>query len=142
MVECKFHNRPGIKSDVKVSLYVQARFEDIRTRDENKNIRQAWLVTNTKLTSEAMKYGECKNIQLLSWSYPEHASLAHLIERYNLFPITTLTSLNRYQKGLLLQNGLLLCKDAKAQRTLLERSGLKPDEIDAIIQEATAVCVL
>src|SRR3989344_922725 len=30
MVECKFHNEQGIKSDVKVALYVQARFEDIQ----------------------------------------------------------------------------------------------------------------
>ena len=43
MIECKFHNRPGIKSDVKVSLYIQARFEDIRSRDQNKEFQQAWL---------------------------------------------------------------------------------------------------
>ncbi len=140
MAECKFHNRPGIKSDVKVSLYVQARFEDIRARDENKNIRQAWLVTNTKLTSEAMKYGECKNIQLLSWSYPDTNNLPHLIGKYNLFPITTLTSLNRYQKGLLLQNGLVLCKDMQTERATLEKTGLKPHEIDNIVQESLAVC--
>lgn len=140
MIECKFHNRPGLKSDVKVSLYVQARFEDIRARDENKNIRHAWLVTNTKLTSEAIKYGECKNIQIIGWSYPESNNLAQLIHQYNLFPITTLTSLNRYQKNLLLRSGLVLCKDAQSQRAALEKTGLKPEEIDAIIQESTAVC--
>src|SRR3989338_10273149 len=29
MVECKFHNQPGIKSDVKISLYIHARFQDV-----------------------------------------------------------------------------------------------------------------
>ena len=30
MVECKFHNLPGVRSDVKVALYIQARFEDLQ----------------------------------------------------------------------------------------------------------------
>ncbi len=140
MIECKFHNKPGLKTDVKVSLYVQARFEDIYGRDENKKFKQAWLITNTKLTTEAIKYSECKNINLISWDYPHTNNLAQLIQHYNLFPITTLTSLNRYQKGILLQNGLVLCKDAPTQRPLLARAGLKAGEIDALLQEAHAVC--
>lgn len=139
MIECKFHNRPGLKTDVKISLYVQARFEDIYARDENKKFKQAWLVTNTKLTTEAIKYGECKNIHLLSWSYPEANNLAQLIHHYNLFPITTLTSLSRYQKNLLLKNDFVLCKDTYDKRAL-EKLGLKPAEIDKIVQESLAVC--
>ncbi|MFO8030607.1 MAG: ATP cone domain-containing protein [Cyclonatronaceae bacterium] len=29
MVECKFHNRPGVKCDVKVPLYIHSRFRDV-----------------------------------------------------------------------------------------------------------------
>lgn len=140
MIECKFHNRAGIKTDVKVSLYIQARFEDIIARDENKKFKQAWLVTNTKLTSEAIKYSECKNITVISWAYPSQNNLAHLIQQYSLFPITTLTSLNKYQKQSLLEQGVVLCKDTVNQRANLERAGLKPAEIDKLLQEAQAVC--
>ena len=31
MIECKYHNHPGIFCDVKIPLYIHARFEDIKT---------------------------------------------------------------------------------------------------------------
>lgn len=145
MIECKFHNRVGMKSNVKVTLYVQARFEDIRDAWEKKESRQdeiheVWVVTNTQFTSEAIKYGECKNIKLLGWGYPAQGSLAELIEKHSLFPITTLTSLSKYQKRTLIKNGLVLCKDARSHKKTLEKLRFKPNEIKKIIAEAEAVC--
>ena len=147
MIECKFHNRTVIKSDVKVTLYVQARFEDISDAWKQKErvehtFHQAWVVTNTQFTSEAIKYGICKNMQLLGWGYPAKDNLAQLIEKYELFPITTLTSLNRSQKRRLLKEGLVLCKDARDHKKTLEKVGFKPREIQKIIAEAEAVCKL
>ena len=145
IIECKFHNRVGLKSDVKVPLYVQARFEDIRDAWEGnphhtKEFHQVWIVTNTQFTTQALKYGECKKMKLMSWAYPAHASLASLIEKYDLFPITTLTSLNRRQKRIFLKHGLVLCKDAQDHKKTLQKLGLKPAEIKRIIHEAQAVC--
>jgi len=145
MVECKFHNRIGMKSDVKVTLYVQARFEDIRDAWEKKEsrkdeIHEAWVVTNTQFTSEAIKYGECKGIKLLGWGYPAKNSLADLIQKYSLFPITTLTTLSKYQKRMFIKNGWVMCKDARKHKKTLEKLGLKPNEIKKIISEAEAVC--
>ncbi len=147
MMECKFHNRRGMKSDVKVTLYVQARFEDIRDQWKQKEnsehtVHQAWIVTNTQFTSEAIKYALCKNIKLLGWGYPAHASLADLIQKHSLYPITTLTSLSKYQKRTFIKNGLVLCKDAKDHKKTLEKLGLKPNEIKKIIAQAQAVCKL
>ncbi len=145
MIECKFHNRVGIKSDVKVSLYVQARFEDIRDSWEKNpyhenEFHQAWIITNTKFTSQAIKYGECKKMKLISWAHPKPNGLAQLITKYKLFPITTLTSLNRYQKQTFLKSGFVLCKDARDHKKTLQQLGLKPRQIEKIIQEAQAVC--
>lgn len=158
IVECKFHNRMGMKSDVKVTLYVQARFEDIRDALEKKEARkktkrasiqiteskedfhQAWVVTNTQFTSEAIRYGECKGMKLLGWGYPKRKSLADIIQKHELFPITTLTSLSRHQKRKLLKDGLVLCKNARTQKTALRKLGLKPQQISQIIKEAEAVC--
>ncbi len=128
MIECKFHNRPGLKSDVKVSLYIQARFEDIRDAWERNpqhphEFHQVWLVTNTRFTSEAIKYGECKNIKLVSWAYPENKGLAVMIDSLGLHPITTLTSLTKQQKRSFIKEGLILCKDAQKHITMLKRLG-------------------
>ncbi len=147
IVECKFHNRIGLKSDVKVTMYVQARFEDIKDAWEQKERCQhafhyAWLVTNTQFTSEAIKYGECKKMKLLGWGYPARDSLADLIQKYDLFPITTLTSLTKHQKRAFLKSGLVLCKNAREHKKTLQKLGLKPKEIERIIKEAEAVCKL
>lgn len=145
IVECKFHNRRGPKSDVKVALYMQARYEDIRdARKKNPYITEKkstiWVITNTKFTSEAIKYGTCKNMKLISWDYPEHGSLADLIEKYNLYPITTLTSLNKQQKQKLMAQKIVLCKDVRAQKERLQKMGMSDTEIEQLMKESKAVC--
>jgi len=32
LIECKFHNQPGIVCDVKIPLYIHSRFKDVRKR--------------------------------------------------------------------------------------------------------------
>lgn len=148
MIECKYHNRPGLKCDVKITLYVQARFEDIRNAWEaqkhgkTSHFHAAWLATNTQFTTEAIKYAECKGMNLLGWGYPAQNNIAQLIEQYNLFPITTLTSLSRAQKKQLLKRGLVLCKDARTHENSLKAIGLAPSEIHQIIKESEAICKL
>lgn len=89
LVECKFHNRPGTKTDVKAALYTQARFEDICAHEVNQ-VCQPWLITNTKLTSQAIQYGLCKKMRLLAWSYPEKEGLEDLIAKFNLYHLLKL----------------------------------------------------
>lgn len=83
MVECKFHNSLGLKSDVKIALYVQARFEDIEKRwksqpGHGEKFHEAWLVTNTKLTSDAIRYAACIGMKVIGWSYPDRDNLQNL----------------------------------------------------------------
>ena len=91
LVECKYHNQPGIRSDVKVALYVWARFQDLGKFDE------AWLVTNTKFTDDAIRYAKCVGMQAIGWSYPAADSLQKRIDRLGLHPLTCLTTLSRPQ---------------------------------------------
>src|SRR3989344_563958 len=44
ITECKFHNQLGIKTDVKVALYVKARFEDIKENWPQNNGLLPWLI--------------------------------------------------------------------------------------------------
>jgi Holliday junction resolvase len=131
MVECKFHNQPGVKSDVKVALYVQARFEDVA-----KKFHEAWLVTNTKLTTDAIRYATCVGMTAIGWSYPQDSSLEHLIEQFNLHPLTCLTTLNDTQKRLLLDQGFILCKD------IVDNPRALGTNAKQIIQEAKELCNL
>jgi len=145
LIECKFHNRAGLKSNVKIPLYVKARFEDIRQQRQadstyNKEFQGIVLVTNTKFTNDAIAYGRCAHVQLLGWSYPPHESLMHLIEKYRIYPITGLSSLTMKQKKMLLDQDIVLCGDIKKNKRLIDR--IEPDSLrkNKIVQEAEETC--
>jgi hypothetical protein len=115
IVECKFHNRSGNRTDIKVALYVQARFEDLlaawkKTTDTHK-YHQIYLATNTKCTTDAISYASCKGIGILSWGYPETGNLEDKIEEFKLHPVTCLTTLSRNQKEQLLLKNIVLCSE-------------------------------
>ena len=140
MIECKFHNQPGTKSDVKVALYVQARFEDIQKQwqkqpEPSRKFHEVWLATNTKLTSDAIQYASCVGLKAIGWDYPPNNGLQNLIESANLHPLTCLTALNNAHKQLLLNKGLVLCKEILENKNLLREIGLNESKIKPIEQE-------
>ena len=85
MVEAKFHNELGIKSDLKVALYVKARMDDLKGSvfnygGKDRKLSEGWLVTNTKFSSTAIHYGVCQNLVMIGWNYPEKGNLQDMIE--------------------------------------------------------------
>ncbi len=147
MVEAKFHNKMGIKSNVKVPLYVKARFDDIwqawkKQEKGSEHFHQGWVVTNTQFTRDAITYAQCVGIKALSWNYPKDGSLAQLIDEYGLHPITALTTLTRRQKRDFIEQGLVLCRDVEKHRKLLKKMGLTDQKIEKVIEEAVGACEL
>jgi len=144
MVECKFHNELGYRSHVQVPLYTEARFHDIKktwTPDNPQHtLTHTWIVTNTSFTYEALKYSNCTGITLTSWDYPKTENLAHLIVKFNLYPVTALTSLTHHQKSLCIQEGFMLAKDVEKNIPILKKIGLNDSEIHKIIQHCTFAC--
>ena len=126
MVEAKFHNEFGIKSDLKVVLYIKARFDDLKENvfnygGTNRSITDSWLVTNTKFSSTAVHYGACKNLTMIGWNYPEKGNLQDMIEEEALHPVTCLVSLSATDKKTLLNNKVVLCSDIKESPELLTK---------------------
>jgi hypothetical protein len=85
MVEAKFHNEMGTKSDLKVALYVKARLDDLKQNvfnygGKDRKLSEGWLVTNTKFSSTALHYGLCNNLIMIGWNYPEKGNLQDMIE--------------------------------------------------------------
>ncbi|HWY79816.1 MAG TPA: ATP cone domain-containing protein [Candidatus Sulfotelmatobacter sp.] len=137
MIEAKFHNSPGVRSEVHVALYTQARFEDIKVRNQ---IDEAWLVTNTKTTVDANTFSHCTGMRVLSWDYPEGEGLRDLIEQSQLHPITMLTMLAQSQKMTLLENHIVLCKDILNKPELLDILYLSRQDREKLIAEIATVC--
>jgi hypothetical protein len=146
MVECKFHQQPGVKSDVKVALYVKARFDDVEASWKQRPghqtmFHQAWLVTNTKLTTDAISFGECAGMKMIAWSYPQDNSLQDLITKTGLHPITCLASLSQNQQQQLMEKGIVLCQQLRqADSSLYQSIGISKDKEKQIKQEITLVC--
>jgi Holliday junction resolvase-like predicted endonuclease len=147
IVECKFHNQRGVKSDVKTVLYNKARFDDIyqtwpQDLLEKNKYHHSWMITNTKFTTVAIQYAECVGLQLTSWSYPETASLYTLIDRFGLHPITALTSLTSTQKNAFISEGFVLCRDAIKYTHVLKNLGFSDTKIANFVLQARSVCRL
>lgn len=110
MIECKFHQRPGTKSGLRTALYTHARFLDVAASG---NFQEHWLVTNTKVTTEALAYAQCSDLKIVSWDYPEGFSLRELVEKANLHPITALRNLSPEKQRELLLQGKIFATDLK-----------------------------
>nr|WP_319398083.1 restriction endonuclease [uncultured Carboxylicivirga sp.] len=139
-VECKFHNYQGTKSDVKVPMYIRSRFDDInRARSFDDNLRnintEGWIVTNTRFTEDAQKFGADYGLHLLAWDYPEKSSLKKWIEMENLHPITCLSSITRKEKTDLLGKGIVLCSDLFQKVINRDELPVKPRNIRACKKE-------
>jgi hypothetical protein len=139
MIEAKFHNSIGLNSDLKVALYIKARFDDLKqnkfTYGHERPLDEGWLITNTKFTTSAIKYAECQNLTLVGWNFPLSRSLHHMIESAGLHPITSLTTLSQTQKQFLVSKNIIICSDIEHNKNVLHELGLTPEDIDAVDKE-------
>ena len=145
LVECKFHSDQGRICNVKIPLYIQSRFKDLEThwlkqKDHSLKFHRGWVYTNTRFSSDAVKFGECAGLGLVSWDYPQGNSLKIKIDTSKLYPITALSSLNKQEKQDLLNKGIVLCKELCDNPNLLNGLGIKTLKIKTILKEANELC--
>lgn len=142
LTECKYHNSLGIVSDVKIPLYINSRYNDVLNNWHTTSPKplKCCVVTNTKFSSDAIKYGTCVGLQMLGWDYPHKKSLGYLIDKSGLYPITCLTTLTNREKAAILTEGLVLCKDLLNNQSLFNKMGTSQVRMANIISEVTLLC--
>jgi len=143
-VECKYHNRPGHLSDVKVPLYIQSRYLDLvegcKTHHQEPMITQGWLVTNTRFSSEAIDYGRCVHLTMIGWDYPDQHSLKARIDSAGLYPVTVLTRLSKAEMEYLLSKSIITCSELLKQASILDQLQVPQRRRTQILEEAEALC--
>jgi len=145
MIECKYHNQLGIRSDVKVALYTQSRFLDIKSAWEKSekggDIHQGWLITNTRPTTEAIAYAQCVGLRIIAWRYPIDAGLEYFIESKKLYPVTIIPSFPLTMVERAAHEGMLLAKNVadKTPDFLSHVFMLDKRQAQRIIEEAKEV---
>ncbi len=133
--EAKFHNNPGLRTDVKVALYVRERFDDLKD-----HIDEGWLITNTRFTKNAIKYGKCSGLHMLGWDYPHGRGLEVLIEDASVHPITALTTLSKDARQKLLKDGIVLCRQLIQHLHELPEYGIHTNDIADVKTEVLGLC--
>jgi hypothetical protein len=148
VVECKYHSNSGNPTDVKIALYIHSRFADIKRSydlnpEKNFAIQQGWLVTNTRCTTDAIKYAECVGLKIVSWKYPEKDSLEKMIDNKKLYPVTILSSIRKSSLEVLFRNDIILARDIADmdENYFIKRSGLDTDIAKILKREADQLCL-
>lgn len=143
-VECKHHSFRGNVCSVKNTLYFNARFLDLEKKQLAKSAKspkkyKGWLVTNIRFTSEAIAYGTCVGLGLLSWDFPPKRGLRERIDKAGLHPITCLTSLSNKQKKQLMDKEITLCRDLGIKPEVLSQIGIRGEKAKQVLEEASAI---
>ena len=145
IIECKFHSDPSLKCNVKIPLYINSRYRDVKQYWNNnpKNgtvLTQGWVVTNTRFTEDALTFGKCCGLYLLSWDYPEGNSLKERIDRLGLYPITVSTLLTKREKQFLLNRNVVLCRELVGDHFYLDHLGVSEPRKEKILNEIKLLC--
>ncbi|MBK9337333.1 MAG: ATPase [Lewinellaceae bacterium] len=143
--ECKFHNRQGLVSDVKVPLYIHSRFRDLSagflSAPEWAGRKfESWVFTNTRFTDDALQYGRCSGMHLIGWDTPFDYGLRDWVDRTGLHPLTCLTSLTRHEKNKLLDQRVVLARELLQEPEKLDIAGIAPGRVRGILKEAEGLC--
>lgn len=144
VAECKFHSDEGRNCDIKVPLYIHSRYRDILNFYANSNNgekpNEGWVVTNTRFTEDAIKYGECVGLHLLSWDLPKDNGIKDRIDRLGLYPVTVSTLLSQREKQFLLSRDVVLCKQLINDHFYLDHLGISEKRKERILNEIEQLC--
>tara|TARA_A100000171_G_scaffold51234_1_gene64973 strand:- start:1664 stop:2506 length:843 start_codon:yes stop_codon:yes gene_type:complete len=145
MIECKYHSDQGRTCNVKIPLYIQSRFLDVKAKWEHQKghetkLHKGGVYTNTRFTTDAVQYGKCVGLLLTSWDYPMGNGLKDRIDKLGLHPLTALTTLTKAEKTKLLDTGIVLCKELHKKPALLEQIGIDKKRHKKILEDSEALC--
>jgi len=135
--ECKYRNSAGGKVHLDEALSNYARFLDISKKNSVKKVENI-LVTNTKFTSNVIRYSKCVGMKLLGWGYPKKEGLEYLIESQKLYPITILPSLKSNTASILVQRKKMLAKDILNLdvKRFSRKAHISSNKLKALVKEA------
>ena len=138
-MECKFHNSPNKKNDIKTALYVHARHLDLKKGKQVPSYDQYCLVSNTTFSEDAIQYANCVGLKLIGLNTPEEETLHDMIRNLGLHPLTCLKKLRVRDKVLLMEEGFVLCHEILMDKQILDEIGLDHKGKVAALNEIRAI---
>ncbi|MCX6308489.1 MAG: restriction endonuclease [Bacteroidia bacterium] len=144
-IECKYYQSTGKNGNVQVPMYIRSRVDDlIKYRKDLPEYAgytfHGAVVTNTRFTSDAISFGECTGLQMLSWDYPSGKGLKEIIDEERIFPVTVLTKLLNAEKQQLMERGIVICSQLLENPEALTSIGLDERRKQKILEEVRFLC--
>ena len=105
-----------------------------------RKLTERWLITRTKFTDKAVKYGECNHLKMIGWNYPFHENLHDLVEKYELVS-HHFSYFHRIKKKRKIWStkGAITCSDILKQPIILQSVGISEILAKKVLEEAEVV---
>lgn len=145
IIECKFHGEEGRNCNVKVPMYIHSRYQDVKQhweiqKNPSKTMEYGVVVTNTRFTEDALLFGKCIGLKLLSWDFPKDDGLKDKIDRLGLYPITVSQLLSQHEKKFLLSRDIVLFRQLVKDSFFLDHLGISETRKEKILNETMSLC--
>jgi hypothetical protein len=118
-VEVKHHANYHALTGLDESRIARAIMEDVTDGYEQgmteAKIDRAMIVTNTRYSEHASKYGRCRGIMQIGWAFSEGFGLRDLVEKYKLYPLSCLRGVSVEVRLRLVDVGIVLIKQLREQ---------------------------
>ncbi len=140
--ECKFRIFPGEKIDLAIVLAFYAKFLDLKNGNyfnlPRNVVLKPILVTNAKFSSQAIRYANGMEIELLGWRHPPSRGLEFMIEAEQLYPITILPSFKGYLMEACSQARLMFARDMlkRSSGEIAGEIGIDENKLSPLVKEA------
>lgn len=144
MIEAKLRQELGIFITIKDTMSTWARFLDLVDSakiGKAPHLDECWLVTNSRFSTDSIKFGHCKNMVMLSWDHPRERPLPIWIDDVALYPVTILKSIGPSILKSFSEANILLLRDLiKISPEELQKSLKLPSEtVKKLIEEAKMI---
>ena len=141
-VEVKHHNSYHALTGLDESRIARAILEDVTEGYSHGlssiKIDRAMIVTNTRYSEHAMKYGRCRDILQVGWSSPEFFGLREMVEKHKLYPLSCLRGISAKVRLRLVEAGVVVIKQLLEQdlRYLERKTELPRETVLSIMEKA------
>jgi hypothetical protein len=141
-VESKHHSNYHTPTGLDESRIARAVLEDVTEGfvlgKNDLKIDRAMIVTNTRYSEHARRYGKCRNMLQIGWSSPKTLGLQNMIEEKKLYPLSCIKGLNNETKMKLVNSGIVLMKQLVEEEPskLARETGISREILKKIIEKA------
>ena len=141
-VEAKHHTNYHTPTGLDESRIARAVLEDVTEGfalgKNDVRIDRAMIVTNTRYSEHARRYGKCRDILQIGWSSPKTLALQNMIEEKQLYPLSCIRGLDSEVKMKLVNSGIVLMKQLIEEKPLIiaGETEVSLETIQRIIEKA------